>query len=667
MQSRIGQRDELRGDGVVAFEDFAVRGRRRTVMCGICGRYGARTELETLIRATDRLTHRGPDDAGYFQDDLMSLGMRRLSIIDVAGGHQPMRNEDGRINVVFNGEIYNFHDLQTELRALGHTFSSNSDTEVIAHGYEEWGEACFRRFEGIFAVAIWDASRRRCVLARDHIGVKPLYYGWDGNILVFGSELKALVALLPGVPAIDPHAAFMYLRYAYVPCPLSIFEGVSKLPPGHVLTLEPGWSGPKVAPYWRVEEVAEQRSPISTEDDAVEGLIDVLGSAVRRQMISDVPLGAFLSGGMDSSAVVALMQATSNRTVQTFSIGFEESAYDESGYAEEVARHLGTDHHVLIATEAEALEVVPRLPYFYDEPFGDSSAIPTYLVSQLARRSVTVTLSGDGGDELFGGYGHYARMRRIRPYLRVPHSLRELGAWGAKKLPDPIRYAMERMEGVARGRAPHDVYRNLVATLRDPFLARVTGLDGEAYASNQEWPAHLFDRADLDQAMMVTDLLTYLPDDILTKVDRASMANSLEARVPILDPRVVEFVVGLPTSVRVGATHKALLRHVLSRHLPSSIFDRPKKGFGIPQDRWLRTALRGHMLDYLSPESLLAHGLLDPAAVTVLVQQHLHGTRDWGYILWDILMFQMWFRAMPETFSGHQSTPRALVEASQAS
>ncbi len=399
-------------------------------MCGICGALGLEVDEHVLRSATNLMRHRGPDEAGYFSGEGIALGMRRLSIIDLAGGSQPKTDESGSLQVIFNGEIYNFRELQRELAAIGHAFVSNSDTEVIAHAYEEWSADCFARFNGIFAIAIWDIRHRQLVLARDHLGVKPLFYSASGGRLVFGSELKPLLALLPEVPAIDPRSAWLYLRYQYVPAPQSIFAGVRKLLPGHYLIARQGRPEPALHRYWDPLAAADEKRHGLSIAEAEDLVDEALASAVRRQLVSDVPLGAFLSGGIDSSAVVAMMQRASNRTTKTFSIGFREAAEDESHYARQVARHLGTDHYSWTITEAEAQDVLPKLPYYFDEPFADSSAIPTYLVSQLARQHVTVSLSGDGGDELFGGtrsciafaIGGWRPPRCVAPALAWPRS-----------------------------------------------------------------------------------------------------------------------------------------------------------------------------------------------------------------------------------------------------
>ncbi len=629
-------------------------------MCGICGALGADVDEHQLRSATDLIWHRGPDEAGYYLDADVALGMRRLSIIDLAGGAQPKTDERGIIQVIFNGEIYNYRELRSELSAAGHEFSSSSDTEVIAHGYEEWGLDCFAHFNGIFAIAIWDREKRELVLARDHLGIKPLYWGSWGHSLVFGSELKPLLALLPETPAIDPQSVALFLRYQYVPAPRSIFEGISKLPPAHYMVVRPGESNPPITAYWDPMAMAAERrgelSPAEAEDLVAESL----ASSVKRQLVSDVRLGAFLSGGVDSSLVVAMMQGASPQITKTFSIGFRESNEDESPYARAVAEYLGTEHHEWIVTDQDALAVVPKLPYYYDEPFADQSAIPTYLVSELARRHVTVSLSGDGGDELFGGYRRYGAMRRMSPWWRVPAPLRRASLWGASRIPGRIGTLPERGARILACESLGAAYRNMVAVTPDSLLARLTSRKDAAYTTNDEWPEHVFAGRSLDEGMMLADLVTYLPDAILTKVDRASMAHSLEARVPLLDPRFVELALSLPPSVRIGSGSKTLLKNVLKRHIPASLVDRPKHGFGIPVHEWLRGGLRDCMTDYLAPGLIGKHGLLDGDGVDALIHEHLAGSRDRGYALWAILMFQMWYEEFYQSRAWRRAAPPAI-------
>lgn len=603
-------------------------------MCGICGAINYHTSRPELEAATNLMRHRGPDDAGYYLDEYAALGMRRLRIIDLAGGSQPKTDENGRLQLIFNGEIYNYRELRDQLRAAGHTFRSESDTEVIVHAYEEWGADAFVRLNGIFAVAIWDPKVRRLVLARDHLGIKPLYYRHEGNRLAFGSELKPLLGLLPERPELDPESAILYLRYQYVPGPRSIYQGVRKLPPGHCLWMDAeGNTG--LQRFW--EPAGVPHSGPTDVDEAREYVHDLLRAAVRRQMVSDVPLGAFLSGGVDSSTVVALMQESSNAQIETFSIGFTAQSVDESSHAQAVGSYLNTAHHAWTITEAEALDVVPQLPHYFDEPFADPSMVPTFLVSQLARRYVTVSLSGDGGDELFGGYEIYARLRRANLWWTLPEPAR-YAALGALSRVKPVRGA-DILSQPTRSEA----YRNLMSVTRTDALVSLANDRDVAVRPNREWPSDLFDRFGLDDAMMLTDLQTYLPDDILTKVDRSSMANSLEARVPILDMEVVNGVLGIPAGVRMHTGPKALLKDILYQHVPRTIVDRPKQGFAVPLDDWLRCGLRDLVLAHMSEDALGEHGLFNVAGARKILRDHLSGTRNNGQTLWALLMFQVWY------------------------
>lgn len=620
-------------------------------MCGICGRVGMETDLPLLRAANNCMRHRGPDDDGFYITNDVALAMRRLSIIDVAGGQQPKTNETESVRVVFNGEIYNFRELRDDLASRGHVFDSDSDTEVIAHAYEQWGCASFASLTGIFAIALWDAAANQLVLARDHLGVKPLYYSLTGNGLVFASELTPMRVLLPSEPEIDRVSAQLYLRYHYVPCPRSIYQGVNKLPPGHYLTAPLGGKISAPQRFWSPFGFADRKTTQLSVEDA-ENLVDeTLRAAVHRQLVSDVPLGAFLSGGIDSSLVVAMMQSGSNGQAQTFSIGFEEARHDESACAQAVAAHLHTNHHAWTITETDARAAISKLPRYFDEPFGDPSALPTFLVSEFARRHVTVALSGDGGDELFGGYASYRQMRWLRYWWALPERVREGVLPLGQHSVGPVRDLFVRAEAVMRAGDRHEGYRLMMSPTRDPELDALTKMGGGAYASNPEWPAGLLREHGTTEGMMLTDLVTYLPDDILTKVDRASMAHSLEARVPLLDPLFVETVLALPVGLRTRWGNKTLLRRVLKRYLPDHLVDRPKHGFGIPVASWLRGGLAECLQDYLSPDRLDNHGIFAQDVVARMQREHLTGERDWGSVMWSLLMFQMWHevsRAVPD-------------------
>ena len=640
-------------------------------MCGIAGLWdvSASTTADELRRLTtamaDSLVHRGPDDDGVWLDETagIGLGQRRLSIVDLSpAGHQPMVSANGRFVIVYNGEVYSHEELRPELAALGIGFRGHSDTEVILEAIAAWGvERTVARLIGMFAIALWDRQDRTLTLIRDRLGIKPVYWRWDGKRLLFGSELKALRADAGWSPEVDQQAVASYLRHNYIPAPRSIYRGVRKLEPGRILTIRAG-AEPVERQYWDARAVARDglAAPFALSDrELTDQLEALLKDAVGRRMIADVPLGAFLSGGIDSSLVVALMQAQSTSRVKSFSIGFEEAGYDEAPHAKAVAAHLGTEHTELYVSSAHALETIPRLADWYDEPFADSSQIPTFLVSEMTRRHVTVALSGDGGDELFAGYNRYflgAELWRKLGWLPGPvrRGVAGLidavptGGWDrlAALLPRRLRppQAGDKAKkfadilGLADAGA---VYRRLVSQWEHPerLLPGVTEPRGPLWdeAMAGEFP-------DLVSRMQVLDIMTYLPDDILTKVDRASMAVALEARVPILDHRVVEFAARLPLSARIrDGQGKWLLRQVLDRHVPRALIERPKMGFGIPIDSWLRGPLRDWSESLLDPADLAQAGL-DPTPIRQCWHEHLSGNRNWQYRIWTILMLQAWRR-----------------------
>jgi len=643
-------------------------------LCGITGFYqasgGDASAAAVLQRMTAILRHRGPDDEGTWLDlDAgVALGHRRLAIIDTSPlGHQPMLSRSGRYVMVYNGEIYNFHDLRRELEASASgVFAGGSDTEVMLAAFERWGlESSLRRFVGMFAFALWDRLDRCLYLARDRMGEKPLYYGWMGATFMFGSELKALRQHPHWQGLLNRDALTLLLRHSYIPAPYSIYQGITKLPPGTWLCLTSGARPGELSPraYWSLSAAAEagHRDPFTgTETEAVDELEHLLKQAVSGQMIADVPLGAFLSGGIDSSTIVALMQVQSSQPVHTFSIGFAESGYNEAPHAALVAKHLGTDHTELYVTTKEAQAVIPRLPTIWDEPFADSSQIPTFIVSELARRHVTVALSGDAGDELFAGYPRYfdalgreAMRQRIpvqlRPVLkRVPWkayglAARAVEAVGVAPARNPIRGL--RLASRALSLEAEESYRQQSLThWREPARLVLDSSEPCTILTDRSaWPPS----AGLVERLSYLDLAFYLPEDILVKVDRASMAVSLEARVPMLDHRVVEFARRIPMSMKIrNGQGKWLLRQVLYRYVPSTLVDRPKMGFGVPIDTWLRTDLREWAEELLDERRLAEEGVFDVAAVRGAWKSHLSGWSNNHYTLWDVLMFQQWRRSV---------------------
>ncbi len=636
-------------------------------MCGITGFIDPRAAAELEPRCAEMvatLHHRGPDDRGVWCDGEagVALGHARLSIVDLSPlGHQPMVSADGRWVIAYNGEVYNFAELRRELEGQGARFRGHSDTEVIVEACAAWGvEATVRRLIGMFAIALWDRAERSLHLVRDRLGIKPLYWGRFGDLLLFGSELKALRAHPGWRPEVDREALHGFMRHGYVPAPLSIYCGVHKLPPGHILRLRPGGEL-HLERYWDLRELAltGQAAPeFASDAEAVEALDGLLRDAVRRRMVADVPLGALLSGGIDSSVVVALMQAQSERPVKSFSIGFHEREYDESQHAKAVARHLGTEHTELHVAPGHAMEILPRMAEWYDEPFADASQVPTFLVSELTRQHVTVALSGDGGDELFAGYTRYfwadaiwRRMGRLPLPVRraTAASLRLLSpaAWNRLfgLVPRAWRpsHAGGKVHKVADLLAMPDadaVYRSLVSLWPDPEKLVLGG----AEPATPLWDAGLCrDFPGFTERMQYMDTVTYLPDDILTKVDRASMAVALEARVPLLDHRVVEFAWRQPMSRKIrDGQGKWLLRQVLNRYVPRELIERPKMGFGVPIDHWLRGPLRDWAEALLDERRLREEGYLNPAPVRRMWHEHQSGTRNRQYPLWAVLMFQQW-------------------------
>ena len=649
-------------------------------MCGLAGFWagsGYRGVFEADVRLmTEAVSHRGPDDDGYWVEPAagVALGHRRLSIIDVSPeGHQPMISESGRYVLAFNGEIYNFRELREEL--VDYSWRGHSDTEVMLGAIEAWGlEAAVKRFVGMFAFALWDRKERMLHLVRDRLGKKPMYYGWSGAAFLFASELKALRVHPEFNADIDRDALTLLMQYGAISTPHSIYRGIYKLLPGTILTLSSvnkRHSAP--VPFWSAKEVAEYGTAnlfMNKDAEAVERLDALLQEAVRLRMVADVPIGAFLSGGVDSSTVVALMQAQNDRPVKTFSIGFHEDLYNEAEYAKAVARHLGTDHTELHVAPKEAMAVIPRLPAIYDEPFADPSQVPTLLVSELARQDVTVALSGDGGDELFTGYNRYFWGNEIRNRTSwMPHQVRHAaaralnavsaGVWersfgvlepilpGRLKQSNPgdrVRKFTEVLEADSQDAA----YCSLVSHWRAPTcLVLGTSSDPLTMLTDQVQRANL---PDFLQQMMYLDLVGYLPDDILTKVDRASMSVSLEVRAPLLDHRVVEFAWRVPLSMKIREGQgKWLLRQVLYKYVPKELIDRPKRGFVVPLGEWLRGPLREWAETLLDERRLRSEGFLDSAPIRQKWTEHISGKRNWPYHLWNVLMFQTWLEQQKQT------------------
>jgi asparagine synthase (glutamine-hydrolysing) len=652
-------------------------------MCGLSGLFdgGGRASAAELrglaLKMADTLRHRGPDSGGVWLDPTarLALAHRRLAIIDLsAEGQQPMHSASERWVIVLNGEIYNFRALKADLTAAGDRFRGGSDTEVLLAAIDRYGlEGTLERVVGMFAFALWDRKTRILHLVRDRLGKKPLYFGWLGQSFAFASELKALAAHPDFTPEVDRGALSLLLRYQYIPAPHSIWRGIYKLPAGTCLALSLDQGAPRsehalldqIRPYWCAKAVAERagaQAPPAADGVLLDRLDALLSEAVRDRMIADVPLGAFLSGGIDSSVVVALMQRQSARPVKTFTVGFGEQAYDEAACARRVADHLGTEHTELYVTPAQAREVIPALPELYDEPFADPSQIPTFHVARLARRHVAVCLSGDGGDEVFAGYGRYflaanldRRLRGWPPWLRrsaatlmtslAPEAWDLLLRAARPQLPDGMRGQwsgdrVHKLAGLVRAADRDQLYHTLIGLSNDPQSMVIDGVEPPTAFSD---PGKVPPIEDYTHRMMYYDTITYLPDDILVKVDRASMAVSLEARAPLLDHRVVEFAWTLPLAAKVRQGQgKWLLRQLFERYLPSEFALRPKQGFGVPLADWLRGPLREWAETLLDESRLAAEGFLRPEPIRRTWAQHLSGTRNWSAGLWSVLMFQAW-------------------------
>lgn len=672
------------------------QGEDRSIMCGLTGFFSPKGKPDpaTLAAMADTMIHRGPDDSGLWSDaeEGIGLGHRRLAILDLSpAGHQPMTSPSGRFLIVFNGEIYNHLTLRREIEkdAFSSEWRGHSDTETLLAGFEAWGvETTLKKSVGMFALVVWDRSERVLTLARDRLGEKPLYFGWNRGTFLFASELKALRAY-PGFEGeVNRNALTLLLRHNYIPAPYSIYRGIFKLWPGSILTVEKEgrglcpWEadsppfgpfrggGVSLHPYWSLRAVTEQgqSQPFAgTEREAADELERVLTEAVVSQQIADVPLGALLSGGVDSSTIVALMQNHSSRPVKTFTIGFAENDFDEAVQAKAVAGHLGTEHTELYVKPEDALEVIPRLPALYDEPFSDSSQIPTFLVAQMARQQVTVSLSGDAGDELFGGYNRYFLTNSIWRRIRwLPRPGRRLLARGITSI-SPSRWdrlsalmaatvsgriAAQRVGDKAHKLAAilpsatrQDIYQDLVSFWKAPSDLVLGGHEPLTALTDGFGSAQL---TEFEHRMMFLDALSYLPDDILVKVDRAAMGVSLETRVPFLDHRVVEFAWRLPLSLKIRkGRSKWVLRQMLYKYVPQELIERPKMGFGLPIDSWLRGPLRHWGEALLDENRLKREGFFHPAPIVRKWREHLSGRRNWQYHLWGVLMFQAWLESKP--------------------
>ena len=650
-------------------------------MCGIAGILIAPNaaklgQLEAISAVTERLRHRGPDAEGFWidRDASLALGHRRLAIVDLSSaGDQPMVSHSGDLVVTYNGEIYNFAELRQELENRGHRFVGHSDTEVMLAAFESLGiETALSRFVGMFAIGLWDRRNRVLHLIRDRLGKKPLHVALIDGALVFASELKAFRSFPGFRPAIDPRALALMLSQGWIPDRHCIWDGVFKLPPASILSIRPedvhgatpGWLRNRARIWWHLADHAErgQRNPKREDAAELEAELDLLmRTAVQQRMVADVPLGVLLSGGIDSSLVVAMMQMQSPTPVRSFTIGFSEAGYNEADDAYRVARHLGTDHTELLLTTQEAREAIPQLPRIWDEPFGDESQLPTLLVSQLARRHVTVALTGDGGDESFGGYFRHLAVARLAPLWKLPPALRRIGAYSLealsvdtwdkllRRLPWPAEFRqhatgqqLQKLAGVLDAVDDRQFYQRLMAVSHEPAPLRQV-VDDDL---TEEIVPQLTDRV---SQLMYRDTCGYLPGDLLVKLDRASMAVSLEARSPLLDHRLVEFAWRLPVSVKIrNGSGKWLLRRLLRRYLPEELFDRPKHGFDVPVGIWLRGPLRDWAEELLSPSRLRGQGLLDPVRVQANWHEHLSGQRDRASELWAVLMFESWLDAANE-------------------
>ncbi len=632
-------------------------------MCGLAGfiDFTKKGDEGLLKQMTDALLHRGPDDAGYFFSASgnynLGLGHRRLSIIDLSPlGKQPMTDTTGRLSIVYNGEVYNYREIREDLISRGYRFVSESDTEVLLNAYAEWGSAAVHRFIGMFSFAIYDRRDARLMLYRDRAGVKPLYYYWHNGLFMFASELKSFSSCARFEKRIDPQSFHKFLQYSFVPAPYSIFENTYKLEPGHYLTVDLKSKEIIKEQYWNVLEYYERPKLSITENEAEAELESRLKKAFGYRMVSDVPVGVFLSGGYDSTLVAAILQKERTEKIKTFTIGFSEEKYNEAVYANTVAKQLGTEHHEMYCSYKEAQEIIPKLPYYYDEPFADSSAIPTILVSRFARNHVTVALSADGGDELFAGYEKYASLLKLEEKVKsYPKSLRKFFSTSLRVLPSPL------LRTFAKGK---NVAEDNIAKYADFISGKIGIADMADYANQTAMPKfvqkfccyHIDDNVDLFDMnrikkldsglsqLLSLDYLSYLPGDILTKVDRATMSVSLEGREPLLDQHIIEWVAMLPDSFKFNnETSKYLLRKIVHKYVPEKIMVRPKMGFSVPVNTWLRQDLKYLFETYLSARNLNRHRLLKADEVQATLKAYYSGDDSRFAFLWSLLMFQMWY------------------------
>jgi asparagine synthase (glutamine-hydrolysing) len=624
-------------------------------MCGIAGMFGPEEAMSpdrrrgVVRQMCHVIEHRGPDDEGFYIDGGLAIGMRRLAIIDLFTGRQPISNEDGSIWIVFNGEIYNFKELREDLIRRGHTFQTGTDTEVIVHLYEDDGERCVERLRGMFSFAIWDKRERKLFMARDRVGVKPLHYCLAGETLVFASEIKSILQHPDVTREVNLEAITDFLTFGYVPDPASAFQGIHKLLPGHTLTFKDGRLSTHC--YWDFEyDQTGDSGPVREESYYTERIRELIAESVRLRLISDVPLGAFLSGGIDSSTVVAMMAREMDRPVKTFSIGFTDSSFDELHYARITARHFNTEHHEFIVTP-DVCKIVEEIVWHHDEPFADVSSIPTYIVSKMAREHVTVVLSGDGGDELFGGYDRYLIDRKREGFNRIPGFLRRNLMLRASRALPQAAYGKNFLRNAALDPDARyvdsiscfdeDAKRHLLSAQLRRWLS-----ERDSSSAFRQLLAAPYSSERLDH-LLYLDSKTYLPGDILTKVDRMSMAHSIEAREPLLDHKLIEFVQTIPASLKLrGSVGKHILKSAVRGLIPDEIINRQKQGFGVPMRRWFNNELRELLYDTLTDGRTKQRGYFNERVVDAILREHISGRRDNSRHLWSLLMLEMWHRAL---------------------